>query len=68
MFLYAGNVLTAIELLPNQAGSFAVNKKGQVKLNLRFSSPLDENVTAVLLCQYQSVVEIDNNKIVTVSQ
>jgi len=60
--------LTAIEILPNQAGSFAVNKKGQIKLSLRFGGALDENVTVLLVSQYQGVIEIDQYKQVTFDQ
>jgi len=52
----------ALELLPNVGASLPVTRKGQVKLSLRFGAPLDENINVLVLCQYASVIQIDEHK------
>jgi len=64
-FLFsAGNVLIAAELLPNQPDSLTVNRKGQIKIGLKFREALAESVTAIVFVLYQSCIEIDRNKTV----
>ena len=56
-----GNTLIAIELLPNSGDSLSVNRRGQVRLSLKFREALPSAVTAIVYCQYQSIIEIDKN-------
>ncbi|CAG7720689.1 unnamed protein product, partial [Allacma fusca] len=56
------NVLTAVELLPNSGNALSVNRRGQVKVQLKFREALDEPVDVVIYTQYLSIVKIDGNK------
>lgn len=52
----------AIELLPNSGNFLSVNKRGQLKVSLKFRTALDKNINVIVYCQYQSVLEIDADK------
>ena len=58
--LLTGNALIAIELLPNSGDALSVNRKGQVRLSLKFKVAVPKALTGVAYLQYQSIIEIDN--------
>ncbi|CAG7820850.1 unnamed protein product, partial [Allacma fusca] len=58
----AGNCLVAIELLPNSGNFLSVNRRGQIKISMKFKSPLDQNINVLVYCQNQAVIEIDAEK------
>jgi hypothetical protein len=51
-----------VDLLPNSSDSLSLNRRGQVRLSLKFREALDKAVTAVVYLQYQSIIEIDRNQ------
>ena len=60
--LLTGNTLIAIELLPNAGDALSVNRKGQVRLSLKFKSNLkDKTLVGVAYLQYQSIIELDRH-------
>ena len=58
----SGHFLIAIELLSNLGSALSVNKRGQIKVNLRFEKPLEQTINVILWCQYQAVIEISKDK------
>ena len=61
LFLLTGNTLIAIELLPNAGDALSVNRKGQVRLSLKFKSALTQTLVGIAYLQYQSIIEIDKH-------
>jgi hypothetical protein len=59
---FTGNVLAAVELLPNSGNALTSNRRGQVKISLKFKKSLAKAVTVLIYCQYQAVFEMDKNR------
>lgn len=57
-----GNVLCAFELLPISSKALSINRRGQVKISMKFKSALDKPVNAIIFCMYQSMIEIGHDK------
>ena len=68
LLLLIGNVLVAFELLPNIPQALTVNRRGQVKISLSFQTALAHPVVAVVYCDFQSVLEIDRERNVTLDR
>ena len=60
--LDTGNCLIGVEILGSTKASLPVQRKGQIKLNLRWGTALDENIVVVCLLQYSSLLTIDEHK------
>ena len=58
---FIDNCLICVELLPSSNQGLCVNRKGQIRLTLKFRSNLPENTSAVVYCSYQSIIEIDSH-------
>ena len=56
-----------MEFLPSSGAALAINKKGSVKVSVKFRSGTTQNLTAIVLCMYQAVIEIHPDKTVSVN-
>jgi len=61
-----GNFLICLDLNPRTSGNFQAERYGQVKLDLKFKTPLTNAVTCIVLASFQSNLEIDANKNVSI--
>ena len=61
ILLFSGYVLTAFQLLPISGNALSVNRRGTIKLAVKFRTPLPEPVNVILYCQYQSLIELGKN-------
>lgn len=63
---YAGGyMLIAIDLTPDHESSkphLSVPKTGSLRIELKFSKPLPEGVTAIIYSEFASMIEIDKNR------
>lgn len=60
-----GYTLYAIDLTPDMASSEAhvsVNKSGNLAIDIKFASPLEETVTLVAYAEYRNTIEIDKSR------
>ena len=60
-----GQTFVAFELLPQIEGTLAVNRRGALKCTFDFREALSDSITAVIYCIFQSVLEIDRDRQVT---
>jgi hypothetical protein len=64
-----GQTLYAIQFSPvGTEEAFDVVKSGSLRLDVNFSVPLPEATTLIAYCEYQSLLEINFNKVVTFDQ
>ena len=61
-----GQTFVAFELLPQVDGTLVVNRRGSLKCTFDFREALSDSITAVIYCVFQSVLEIDADRQVTV--
>ena len=66
-FHLTGNCLLAVEFLPTSGAALAINKKGSVKVSVKFRSATTQNLTAIVLCMYQAIIEIHPDKTVSIN-
>ena len=59
LYLITGHVVTVFKVLQAAAGTLSQNRRGQVSFTLRFSKPLEDNVTVIVGSQLQTVLRID---------
>ena len=62
----SGQTFLAFELLPRVDNTLSVNRRGTCKISLDFREPLAESITVIIYMLYQSVLEIDRDRQVTV--
>ena len=60
-----GNFMICLDLNPRNGGHFQAERHGQVKLDLKFKTPLENTITCIVLASFQGQLEIDSNKNVT---
>jgi hypothetical protein len=58
-----GNTLFVFDVQPTASGGrFQIPRAGQVKLELKFSEALANPINVIAFGQFQSIIEIDNNR------
>jgi len=57
-----GNFMICLDLNPRSGGNFQADRFGQVKLDLRFKTPLSNTITCIVLASFQGKLEIDSHK------
>jgi len=61
-----GNFMICLDLNPRTNGNYQAERYGQVKLDLKFKSPLTNTITCIVLASFQGKLEIDSNRNVSV--
>ncbi len=61
--MISGNTLFVFDVQPSPGGGrYQIPRTGQVRIEIAFSEATTEPVTIIALGQFQSVVQIDNNR------
>lgn len=60
---FTGDFILVFDLMPaNKGNRFQMRKQGAIKIELKFRQPLAEPVSAIILAQFQSLLQLDKER------